>query len=141
MHHCVGTYASEVKCGGIYVYSIRRDGERQATLALARNGSSASLIQIRGHCNAQPSKAIISTAQRWLRAQTPLPPQDPPRQNHEADKRAKYETAPFVVRVEREQEAWLVTCRDHGWLHSDRLTAIEDANFIARGFGAAVVSS
>jgi hypothetical protein len=49
--------------------------------------------------------------------------------------------APFVVRVEREASAWLVLCRDHGWLHGDRLAAIADANYIARGFGAAVAVS
>jgi len=38
MHHCVGSYAGEVKRGGIYVYSIRRDGKPLATLALTRNG-------------------------------------------------------------------------------------------------------
>ena len=25
--------------------------------------------------------------------------------------------SPFVVRVERDGPAWLVTCRSHGWLH------------------------
>jgi hypothetical protein len=49
--------------------------------------------------------------------------------------------APFVVRVEREQEAWLVLCRDHGWLHGDRRDAIADADAIAHGFCAAVVVS
>ena len=40
--------------------------------------------------------------------------------------------SPFVVRVEREGPAWLVVCRDHGWLHGDRSAAIADANTIAR---------
>ena len=46
--------------------------------------------------------------------------------------------APFAVRVEREGPAWLVVCRDHGWLHADHLDAIAEANEIARGFGVAV---
>ena len=46
--------------------------------------------------------------------------------------------APFAVRIEREGPAWLVTCRDHGWLHGDRDAAIADANTIARGFGVVV---
>ena len=46
--------------------------------------------------------------------------------------------SPFVVRVEREGPAWLVVCRDHGWLHGDRSAAIADANTIARGFGVVV---
>ena len=49
--------------------------------------------------------------------------------------------APFVFRVEREQEAWLVICRSHGWLHVDRLAAIVDVHTIAEGFGAAVAVS
>lgn len=39
--------------------------------------------------------------------------------------------APFAVRIEREGAAWLVVCRDHGWLHGDRGAAIADANAIA----------
>ena len=40
MHHCVGTYAPDVRAGRLYVYSVRRDGERVATLALARDQTS-----------------------------------------------------------------------------------------------------
>jgi hypothetical protein len=58
----------------MYVYSIRRDGKRVATLAVGRGEDRASLIQIRGPCNAEAPKPIISTAQRWLRAQAPPPP-------------------------------------------------------------------
>ncbi len=76
MHHCVGSYADEVKRGGIYVYSIRRGGKPLATLALARNGRGASPIQLRGPCNAQPPKEIAAIVRRWLRAQKPLPPLD-----------------------------------------------------------------
>jgi hypothetical protein len=90
MHHCAGTYACEVKCGAIYVYSIRGDGERLATLELGRNGNRPALIQLRGPCNAQPPKEITAIVQRWLRAQPPLQQQDPPRRNYVA-LRAKYE--------------------------------------------------
>jgi hypothetical protein len=75
MHHCVGAYGDRVTGGQAYVYSVRRDGERLATLALARNEITASLKQIRGPCNVTPPKEIISAVQRWLRAQAPLPPQ------------------------------------------------------------------
>lgn len=92
MHHCAGTYANEVRGGAIYVYSIRRDGERLATLELGRNGNRPSLLQLRGPCNAQPPKEIISTVKRWLRARAPLPQQDQPRRDHEAI-RTKYEAA------------------------------------------------
>jgi hypothetical protein len=66
MHHCVGTYADRVQDGSIYVYSIRRDGKRLATLALKRNGKSAAIDDFRGPCNAQPSKEIASVARKWL---------------------------------------------------------------------------
>jgi hypothetical protein len=45
---------------------------------------------------------------------------------------------PFTVYVEREREgtgAWLVNCRDHGWLHGDRHEAHSEAVAIACGFG------
>lgn len=46
--------------------------------------------------------------------------------------------APFAVRVEREQAAWLVVCRDHGWLHASYRAALAEATAIARGFGVVV---
>jgi PcfJ-like protein len=75
MHHCVGTYGDRVQRGYLYIYSIRRNGERVATLALGRDDGRANLEQIRGPCNSDPPKPIVATVQRWLRAQKPLPPQ------------------------------------------------------------------
>lgn len=46
--------------------------------------------------------------------------------------------APFSVYVGREGAAWLVICRDHGWLHGSWRDAIADAVEIARGLGAPV---
>jgi hypothetical protein len=48
------------------------------------------------------------------------------------------ERGPFSVRVEREDTAWLVICRDHGWLHGSHHEAIAVASTIARGFGVGV---
>jgi hypothetical protein len=45
---------------------------------------------------------------------------------------------PFTVRVCREESAWLVVCRDHGWLHADSTSALTEARQIAAGFGVAV---
>jgi hypothetical protein len=75
MHHCVGTYADAVQSGSLYVYTVRRNGERVATLALERYTTStkAHLVQLRGPCNAQPPKEVTLAVQRWLRAQGPLP--------------------------------------------------------------------
>jgi hypothetical protein len=74
MHHCVGTYRHRVQSGELYVYSMRSDGERIATLALGRYNGKVHVDQIRGPCNVEPPKAIITTVQRWLRAQKPSRP-------------------------------------------------------------------
>jgi hypothetical protein len=60
--------------GSLYVYGVRRDGQRMATLALARDPTStkARLLQLRGLCNAQPSRAVTLAVQRWLRGQGPF---------------------------------------------------------------------
>jgi len=73
MHHCVGTYGDQVQRGDLYVYSIRRSGERVATLAIGRHDGSPYLVQIRGPCNTDPPKPIVATVQRWLTALKPLP--------------------------------------------------------------------
>jgi hypothetical protein len=71
MHHCVGTYSDRVRAGHFCIYSIRRNGERVATLALGRyhdgKHSKVYLEQIRGPCNTEPPKAIVATVVRWLR--------------------------------------------------------------------------
>jgi hypothetical protein len=74
MHHCVGAYADHVQSGRLYVYSLRRAGERVATFALAREAASATLIEIRGPCNAWPEEKIVAVVRRWLWARAPLPP-------------------------------------------------------------------
>jgi len=60
MHHCVGTYSDEVHSGSRYLYGVHRDGQRVATLALARDPTTtkARLLQLRGPCNALPPKAV-----------------------------------------------------------------------------------
>jgi hypothetical protein len=45
---------------------------------------------------------------------------------------------PFSVHILRDGEAWLVVCRDHGWLHSNINDAIDDAAEIADGFAVQV---
>jgi hypothetical protein len=71
MHHCVGTYAKEVRGGRYYVYSICRDGERLATAGLILIGDRVRLHGIRGPCNAAVPKQITAIVQRWLGAQAP----------------------------------------------------------------------
>jgi hypothetical protein len=45
---------------------------------------------------------------------------------------------PFAVRVLRQGQVWLVTCRNHSWAHADRAEAIADAKGIACGFGVSI---
>lgn len=46
---------------------------------------------------------------------------------------------PFRVRIEREDCAWLVVARSHGWLFGSRNEARATAETIAAGFGVNVV--
>jgi hypothetical protein len=39
------------------------------------------------------------------------------------------------VWVIREDAAWLVLARGHGWLHGDYLDALDDARWLARNLG------
>jgi hypothetical protein len=50
---------------------------------------------------------------------------------------------PFHVRIEREDGsgAWLVVCRDHGWLCGSRHEAAREAREIAAGHGVVVVEN
>jgi hypothetical protein len=49
------------------------------------------------------------------------------------------ERGPFAVRIEREDSAWIVVARDHGWLHGSRHEALADAERIAGGSAIAVI--
>jgi hypothetical protein len=68
MHHCVGSYVHNVIEGKCYVYSIRRDGERMATVALSRKQGQPVLQQIRGPCNVEAPGEIKVAVRRWLRS-------------------------------------------------------------------------
>lgn len=58
MRHCVSSYASRCREGASRIFSIRRNGDRVATLELARAGGGSgdsgvwSPVQLRGNCNA-----------------------------------------------------------------------------------------
>jgi hypothetical protein len=72
MHHCIDTYSSRVLVGELYIYSVRRNGERAATLTLFKHNGRVCLQQIRGACNSEPPRAIITMVQRWLQTQPPM---------------------------------------------------------------------
>ena len=45
---------------------------------------------------------------------------------------------PFAVYIGRAESAWLVVCRNHGWLHGSFREAFLNAVSIAAGFGVSV---
>jgi hypothetical protein len=59
--------------GYCYIYSIRRDGERVATVEITRAGDRVRLEQIRGPCNARVHEKIVATVRQWLRQQNKRP--------------------------------------------------------------------
>jgi hypothetical protein len=69
MHHCAGTYAGQVRYGDCYIFSVRKDGSPLATLQLVRGEVGVAIGQLRGACNAKPSKEASSAVNCWLRAQ------------------------------------------------------------------------
>ena len=69
LHHCVGTYADRVRLGETYIYSVRRAGERIATLELIKSRSGVAIGQLRGPCNSHAPKKL--SAQCIPRSLTP----------------------------------------------------------------------
>jgi hypothetical protein len=73
-HHCVGTYGERVTGGDCYIYSLRKDGQRLATLQLVKSGGRVVFGQIEGPCNTTVSKAIELAARKWLKSHKPFQP-------------------------------------------------------------------
>ena len=46
---------------------------------------------------------------------------------------------PFVIRIVRDDGAWLVVCRSHGWVCGSRAEASAEAGWLSRNFGVPVV--
>jgi hypothetical protein len=94
MHHCVGTYSDRVRRGEVYIYSIRRDGMREATLGLSKDRERVVLSELRGRCNSVVPRKIVTAARKWLRAQK----QSAPR-HMESRVSAEVVAAPMLVNV------------------------------------------
>lgn len=68
MHHCVGSYSSDVRRGYSRIFSLRRYGRRIATVEIAGTKSGyPSLAQVRGPCNARVEREITEVARRLER--------------------------------------------------------------------------
>jgi hypothetical protein len=66
MHHCVASYDRRVAKGDCYIYGVRRGDERIATVELVRVNGQVRPAQIRGRCNARPSKEVRAAVRKWL---------------------------------------------------------------------------
>lgn len=62
MHHCVGSYITDVMKGRCSIISVKQGGERVATLEIV-NGD---LAQLKGHCNANPDPAVWAAARAYI---------------------------------------------------------------------------
>ena len=62
------SYIHKVIAGECYVYSIRSNGERIATVALIREQGRPVPQQIRGACNVEAPGEIKAAVRRWLRS-------------------------------------------------------------------------
>jgi len=82
MHHCVGSYSSNVHKGYSSIYSVRKDGKRVATLELRKSNAvqepstlaffcepkeSYRIGQLYGHCNKAVSSEVRDIANAWVR--------------------------------------------------------------------------
>jgi hypothetical protein len=56
MHHCVRSYDRRVAKGVCYI----------ATVELIRINGEVRSAQMRGRCNAQPSKEVCAAVRKWL---------------------------------------------------------------------------
>jgi hypothetical protein len=69
MHHCAGTYAGRVHSGDCYIFSVRKERARIATLQLVRGEVGVAIGQLRGACNVKAPREALRAVTSWLRAQ------------------------------------------------------------------------
>lgn len=67
MHHCVATYAHRCARGDARIYSLTRDGVRQVTVEVDRQGRP---VQIRGPYNRLPTPRELEVVTRWAGERT-----------------------------------------------------------------------
>jgi hypothetical protein len=69
MHHCVGTYGKRICAGLCYIFSLRKEGMRIATIKLVQSEGRVSMGQIRGPYNAPVTDETKRAARKWLKSQ------------------------------------------------------------------------
>lgn len=70
MHHCVASYYRDIQSGRARIYSMRKDGRRVATVEFASLPGRVRAVQIKGVCNARPSKDVFAAADLFARCMT-----------------------------------------------------------------------
>jgi hypothetical protein len=63
MHHCVGSYARNIKEGKNSVWSLRCEGVRALTVEV--ENESCKVVQARGKCNRNPEPLELGILRRW----------------------------------------------------------------------------
>jgi hypothetical protein len=66
MHHCAGSYDYRVAAGKCYIYSVRQDDNRVATVELVRKQGKVKPLQIRAARNAEPPKEVKIAVRKWI---------------------------------------------------------------------------
>ena len=77
MHHCVGTYAWRVASGEAFLYSVRENEQRVATIMLVAEDGKPKIGGASGPYNARLPKKTITAVHRWLRGQRIIQPPKP----------------------------------------------------------------
>lgn len=109
MKNCVRTYAADIACNYYRIWSVRRDGERIATLSLtSSNGFLPTIYELSGPANAPVSAEVWIAAHRWTAAQDVS--------TFSADRFARSSGTHF------QQAKWRALWRDY-WLAKRRIPA------------------
>jgi len=87
MNNCVRTYAGDIALDYSRLWSVRKDGQRVATLEVQRNGQIPFpvLNELRLTGNGEPSTALWLAARAWLNGQAPQVFSRPAPMWHESD--------------------------------------------------------
>ncbi len=107
MNHCVRTYGFDIAENRFRVFSVRKNGERIATLSVHPVNGTPVLNEIAGPKNANVPAEVWVAAHRWMASQ---------------DVCALHPARFAYRRAELDQEKWRATWRDY-WLAKRRIPA------------------
>lgn len=66
MHNCVANYVPDVIGGEAFFYHVSKDGDRAATVQLAKAADRYVIEEIKGLCNAEVPKVVLHAVERWI---------------------------------------------------------------------------